>query len=66
MGIFITLVFIFAHRGRTEVTLKAGNSLPSLAGSSTGRSVLQTRFVGGAGGGRWRQRTDLGQLQSSS
>lgn len=56
----------FAHRGRTEVTLRAGNSPPSSAGSSTGRNVLQTRFAEDAGGERWHQRTGLEQLPSSN
>lgn len=57
MFMFIMLLLFHAHRGRTEVTQKAGSSPPWLAGSSTVWSVLQTHSVADAGGGRWPQRT---------
>lgn len=62
----MTVISIVAHRGGTEATLRAGNSLPWLAGSFTGRSVHQTRSVEGAGGGRWRQKTGLEHRLSSN
>lgn len=63
---FEPLFFICVHRGGTKVTLRAGNSLLWLAGSSTGRSVRRIRFVEGAGGGRWHQRTGLEHPPSSN
>lgn len=62
----MTVISIVAHRGGTEATLRAGNSLLWLAGSFTGKSVHQTRSVEGAGGGRWRQKTGLEHLPSSN
>lgn len=44
---------------------KAGSTLPSLAGSSTGRSALPTHSAGVDGEGRWSRPIVLG-LQSSN
>lgn len=60
------LQILFSFFCRDENLWKAGSTLPSLAGSSTGRSAPPTRSAAVDGEGRWFRLIAWGLLQSSN